>query len=59
MDVLFFIKLASQGGGKLQIRGARGVPAYVESPMRLDNFGKKCRVPFNFVSGIELNNIPL
>ena len=48
MDVLFFIKLATQGGREPPIRGARGVPIYVESPLRLDNIGKKCRVPFTY-----------
>ena len=55
MDVLFLIKLAVHGGRKLQIRGARGVPIYVESPMRLDNIGKKCRVPFIYTLWLLLN----
>ena len=42
----YFHKIGITRGGKLQIRGARGVPIYVESPLRLDNIGKKCRMPF-------------
>ena len=53
MDVLFFIKLAMQGGiNGLQIRDAMGVPIYGETSLRLDNIGKKCRVPlFMLFSG--------
>ena len=47
MYTLFFIKLAAQWGlNGLQIRDARGVPVHGETPLRLDNIGKKCRVPF-------------
>ena len=42
-----FIKLAKQGGWMaLQIRCARDVCIHGETPLRLDNIGKKCRVPF-------------
>ena len=33
----------------LQIRDARCVSVYVESPLRQDNIGKKCRVPFIYI----------
>ena len=46
MDFLFFIKLEMQGLDGLQIRGARGVCIHGETPLRLDNIGKKCRVSF-------------
>ena len=42
MDVLFFIKFGNTRGiHGLQIRDARGVPIHGETPMRLDNIGKK------------------
>ena len=46
MDGLFIIKLGMQGVYGLQNKGARGVHIHGETPLRLDNIGKKCRVPF-------------
>ena len=47
MKVLFFIKMAVQGGvNYLKIRGARGVPFMDNTPRDMDNIGKECRLPF-------------
>ena len=35
-----------QGDEGLQIRGAKGVHVEAETPLGLDNLGKKCKVPF-------------
>ena len=43
---IFFIKLALQGVDSLQIRSTMGACIEGETHLRLDNFGKECRVPF-------------
>ena len=46
MKVLFFTKMAVQGGKLPQIRGARGVPFMDNTPRDMDNIGKECRLTF-------------
>ena len=46
MDVLFIITLTMQGGGWPPNYGSWDVCIHGETPPRLDNIGKKCRVPF-------------
>ena len=46
MDVSVFHKIGNARGlDGLKSRSARGVLIHGETPLRLDNIGKKCRVP--------------